>query len=68
MPIYDYVCEDCGTHFEHSQSFKASQQPVSCPKGHLRTKRVFSVPSIVFKGSGFYVNDRRPKAQTHSET
>lgn len=67
MPIYDYVCEDCGDHFEHYQSFKTGPQAVSCPKGHSRTKRLFSVPSVVFKGPGFYVNDHRHKSQAKGE-
>lgn len=67
MPVYDYVCEDCGNHFEHFLPFQANHQQVSCPKGHSKTKRVFSAPSVVYKGSGFYINDHRPKSQSRSE-
>ena len=56
MPTYAYECTDCGHSFEAIQ--KMSDNPLtSCETcgGTLR-KRVFPV-GIVFKGSGFYVND-----------
>lgn len=28
-----------------------------CPKCQGKVKKVFSIPSLQFKGSGFYVND-----------
>lgn len=68
MPVYDYFCEECGDHFEYWQSFHAANQPVECPKGHLKTKKVFSTPSVVFKGSGFYVNDHHPTSGSRRES
>ena len=42
--------------FEISQSF--SSEPISdCPECSSLAKRQFQVVPIVFKGSGFYVND-----------
>lgn len=58
MPIYEYECLTCGTTFEKRQSF--SEEPVaSCPNGHPKTRRLLSAPAIVFKGSGFYINDSK---------
>ena len=58
MPIYEYECLTCGTTFEKRQSFSA--QPVAdCPQGHGETRRLLSTPAIVFKGSGFYINDSK---------
>ena len=58
MPIYEYECLTCGTTFEKRQSF--SDAPAAeCPNGHAETRRLLSAPAIVFKGSGFYINDSR---------
>ena len=44
--------------FEKRQSF--SDAPVAdCPNGHNDTRRLLSAPAIVFKGSGFYINDSK---------
>jgi len=58
MPIYEYECLTCGTTFEKRQSF--SDKPIAaCPNGHDDTRRLLSAPAIVFKGSGFYINDSK---------
>ena len=67
MPIYEYECKTCGTTFEKRQSFAA--EPVAdCPNGHSETRRLLSAPVIVFKGSGFYVNDSRSAKNGVAET
>jgi len=60
MPIYEYECLTCGSHFEKRQSFSDSSQ-ATCPDGHTETRRLLAAPVIVFKGSGFYVTDHRGK-------
>lgn len=58
MPIYEYECLTCGATFEKRQSF--SDAPIAdCPNGHNDTRRLLSAPAIVFKGSGFYINDSK---------
>ena len=68
MPMYVYKCDDCGNHFEQLQKF--SDKPLkTCPrcKGHV--KRVIHPTGIVFKGSGWYINDsRKGGASTSSES
>ena len=56
MPRYDYECNSCGHVFELKQSFDS--EPVApCPDCATASRRlIYSVP-VVFKGSGFYVND-----------
>ena len=56
MPRYDYKCQECGETFELRQGFDAD--PVAdCPVcGSPSHRLIHSVP-VVFKGSGFYVND-----------
>jgi putative FmdB family regulatory protein len=66
MPIYEYACDMCGAHFEQRQSFGDASAP-SCPNGHAAVHRVYSVPGVVFKGSGFYVTDSRAKSSSTSD-
>jgi len=58
MPIYEYKCQECGRVFEVRQSFSDAPlktcQDEAC-KG--KVKKLFSPPAIIFKGSGFHVND-----------
>jgi putative FmdB family regulatory protein len=65
MPPYEFVCDTCGARFEQARSFGDYHAAV-CPNGHGRTHKVFSVPAIVFRGSGWYVNDSRGKKPAQS--
>ena len=59
MPTYEYLCEDCGYHFDKFQQITAEPLKV-CPKckGHIH--RVISAGNgFIFKGSGFYATDYR---------
>ena len=60
MPIYEYECLNCGITFEKRQSF-SDVPKADCPNGHSETRRLLAAPAIVFKGSGFYVNDSKSK-------
>ncbi|MDA3899582.1 MAG: zinc ribbon domain-containing protein [Spirochaetes bacterium] len=57
MPTYDYKCLECGYTFETFHSMSA--EPVSeCEKCGGEVKRLIGAGAgIIFKGSGFYVND-----------
>ena len=58
MPIYEYQCKECGVRFERLQSF--SDEPVTvCPECEGETYRLIHSAGIIFKGSGFYVNDSK---------
>ncbi len=58
MPIYEYECLTCGVTFEKRQSF-SDEPKAGCPNGHPETRRLLAAPAIVFKGSGFYINDSK---------
>lgn len=58
MPIYEYECLTCGATFEKRKNFSDNPQ-TDCPNGHPDTRRLLSAPAIVFKGSGFYINDSK---------
>ncbi len=56
MPRYDYECTSCHHVFEMRQSFD-SEPVATCPECSNQANRKFHAVPIVFKGSGFYVND-----------
>ena len=63
MPRYDYKCDACSHRFVEKQSF--SSEPVAeCPECSSRASRQFVAVPIVFKGSGFYVNDYGKNSST----
>ncbi len=63
MPRYDYKCDACSHRFVEKQSF--SSEPVAtCPECESRASRQFVAVPIVFKGSGFYVNDYGKNSST----
>ncbi len=34
MPLYDYLCRDCGVAFEKLRSIKDADRELDCPKCH----------------------------------
>jgi len=56
MPVYEYNCKKCDKSFEiwRSVDQKGAQK---CPTCNGKTEKVFHAPGIIFKGSGFHVND-----------
>ncbi len=57
MPYYDYECVECDDKVEVLQ--KITDKPLSeCVKCNGKLNKIISSGvGIVFKGSGFYVND-----------
>ncbi|MGI8810603.1 MAG: FmdB family zinc ribbon protein [Acidimicrobiales bacterium] len=71
MPKYEYACKSCGDRLEVVQTF-ADAALTECPACGGELRKVFSPPSIAFKGSGFYRTDNRkrrtePIADTKSD-
>ncbi len=58
MPIYEYLCENCGHTFEEMQTM-VEELIVKCPNcGKNSLKRLLGAGSgFIFKGSGFYLTD-----------
>jgi putative FmdB family regulatory protein len=65
MPVYEYRCAVCGSIFERVTSFDDHTEAV-CPNGHREAQRIYSAPTIIFKGSGFYVTDHRSSGSSGS--
>ncbi|MBX3723511.1 MAG: zinc ribbon domain-containing protein [Turneriella sp.] len=69
MPTYDYKCADCGRIFEKFHGMN-EQPEVVCPEcASVKTSRQVSLGAgVVFKGSGFYVNDYKKSGSGTSST
>lgn len=63
MPLYEYLCTSCNTHFERIQKF--SDPPLTrCEKCGGEVERLLSSPAIQFKGTGWYITDYARKSST----
>src|SRR3982750_2871020 len=61
MPIYEYKCQQCGTHYEKRQNF--SDPPLTtCEKCHGKLEKQWSLSGFQFKGEGWYVTDYSKKS------
>jgi putative FmdB family regulatory protein len=59
MPVYSYLCEECGHSFDQFQHFTDDSLTV-CPScGKVALRKVYTPVGIVFKGKGFYATDNR---------
>ncbi|MBA2277981.1 MAG: zinc ribbon domain-containing protein [Chloroflexia bacterium] len=60
MPTYAYRCAGCGHAFEQVQ--RMVDEPLTdCPECGAAIRRVIYPVGVVFKGSGWYINDSRKK-------
>lgn len=65
MPIYEYECGSCGRRFEQLQ--RITEDPLATdPECGGPVHRVIQPVGIIFKGSGFYVNDSRKSSSSSS--
>ena len=65
MPTYEYECA-AGHRYETREGFDAPPAQ-KCLKCRRIARRVLHAPSVVFKGSGFYVTDSRKPAPNGAE-
>ena len=61
MPTYTYQCDSCGHGFETVQRF-ADDPLTECLECGAPIRRVIQPVGVVFKGSGWYITDSRPKS------
>lgn len=66
MPVYEYVCTQCGRGTEVMHGFNTSG-PTSCEVCGGRLRKAVSTPAIVFKGTGWAKKDARTSAFKKSE-
>jgi putative FmdB family regulatory protein len=61
MPLYEYLCQQCGTRSEALQNMGAPPL-TTCDKCGGELKRLISSPAVQFKGAGWYVTDYARKS------
>ncbi|NNE97686.1 MAG: zinc ribbon domain-containing protein [Pyrinomonadaceae bacterium] len=67
MPIYEYKCSQCDSHFEKIQ--KASDEPLKqCEQCGGELQKQWSLSGFQFKGEGWYVTDYAKKKNSESDT
>lgn len=65
MPLYDYLCTNCGKSCEILQ--KMNDAPAACPNcGKSQLQRQASAPHFQLKGTGWYATDFKNKP-SHSK-
>lgn len=66
MPIYEYKCKECGSHFEKRQ--KVTDEPLKvCESCGGAVEKQWSRTGFQFKGDGWYVTDYAGKHKSGSE-
>ena len=61
MPTYEYECTRCGLITEEFKPMSAPKRQ-RCPECRGKVERLISGGTgVLFKGSGFYINDSRGK-------
>jgi putative FmdB family regulatory protein len=67
MPTYEYACTACTHRFELVQKF--TDAPITeCPRCAGAVRKVYFAAGVVFKGSGWYINDSRPAPPSDSSS
>ena len=60
MPIFDFICSDCGNEFE--KIVPAATADLECPQcGAVAEKQIAAPAKPKFNGSGFYETDFKSK-------
>lgn len=50
MPLYEYVCKDCGQHFDALRSIKDADKPIQCRSCH--GENITRAMSVFYATSG----------------
>jgi putative FmdB family regulatory protein len=65
MPTYEYECKSCGYSFDVFQSMN-DEALKKCPQCGKELRRIINGGTgIIFKGSGFYVTDKKGGGGEH---
>ena len=50
MPLYEYICQECGTHFDALRQIKEADQAIACK--HCQSPKTIRKLSVFFAQSG----------------
>lgn len=62
MPIYQYRCDDCGKEIEVLAALPDPGNVATCADCGGKLSYVWSLPSVIYRGPGFYTTDKGRKA------
>jgi putative FmdB family regulatory protein len=62
MPKYDFACSECGAQFELERAMSAASETANCPICDTESRRVFTMPKLLFKADP---RDVRPVWHNH---
>lgn len=63
-PVYVFKCRICDKIFEVTRADLKNNDTSCIYCGAAQTRRVYTVPAVIFRGNGFYTTDyRRAKGQ-----
>ncbi len=65
MPRYEYQCDN-GHRYERSEGFDAPSEQ-KCERCGGPSRRLISLPAVIFKGTGFYSTDNRKPSSTSGD-
>jgi putative FmdB family regulatory protein len=51
MPMYDFYCQDCHTHFSERRSYAQAGDSALCACGSANTRKVLSAVAVMSGGS-----------------
>jgi len=66
MPTYDYKCPSCDNSFEKFHGISENPEVLCTSCGVVTVRQISFGGGIVFKGSGFYVNDYKNNSSSTS--
>ena len=58
MAIYQYTCMECDRSIEINRPMSDPENAPSCEGCGNKMIRSYTIPSVQFKGSGFYTTDK----------
>ncbi len=68
MPMYRYQCNECDKEFNVLEFANDPPTKVcNCEKQSKKIERMLGVPSLSFKGKGFYVNDNSKRPPSNGD-
>ena len=64
MPIYEFLCRDCGS-FEQWRSFAEVSVPMTCPSCNGEARRIYSMPATKNLSAAFSNAMNRVEKSAH---
>ena len=65
MPIYEYICDNCGFKFEALRSINEGSG-MNCKKCNTSARRIYSSVPFIFGGTR-WVGETKPKTTTQKD-